>query len=238
MRVGLIQSNYIPWRGYFDFIDDVDLFIFHDDIQYTKKDWRNRNLIKTPQGKQWLTVPVKGLLSHNLINEVSIDYSQDWISYQVNRFDECYRKAPFFNDAFHFLEVIQQKRITSLSELNQCLIIEICKYLDINTPFETSSTFSPHGTKTTRIIDILKKTGADVYLSGPSAEGYLDNSLFVKNCIQLEYKNYTYDPYPQQWGSFIGDVTILDLIANCGPDASNFIKSKKGNTVVIKSIHK
>lgn len=235
MRVGLIQSNYLPWRGYFDFIDDVDLFIFYDDVQYTKGDWRNRNLIKTPQGKQWLTVPVKNRSSRQLIKDVSIDYTQDWISYQINRFNVCYKIAPFYSDAISFLEILKQNKIDSISELNRILITEICKYLDITTPLELSWNYSPQGSNnTTRIIDILQKIEADVYLSGPSADAYLDKSLFIENNIQLEYKSYVYDPYPQLWGSFIGDVTILDLIANCGPEAYRFIKSKEKRIVVVQ----
>lgn len=233
MRVGLIQSNYLPWRGYFDFIDDVDLFIFHDDLQYTRRDWRNRNIIKTPQGKQWLTVPVNLQSSHQLIKDVSVDYTQNWLPYQINRFNECYRTAPFYSDAIRFLKQLQQKSVRSISELNRFLIREISHYLDITTPMDVSWTYTPQGTKTERIIDIMKKTGATVYLSGPNADGYLDKNLFLENHISLEYKSYIYDPYPQPWGDFIGDVTILDLIANCGPDARIFLKSTEKNRVIL-----
>lgn len=236
MRVGLIQSNYLPWRGYFDFISDVDLFIFYDEVQYTKGDWRNRNLIKTPNGKQWLTVPVKMRSARQLIKDVSIDNTQDWISSQINRFDVSYKTAPFYPDAINFLERLKQKKMISISELNRMLITDICKYLDILTPLDVSWNYPSQGTKTERIIEILHKVHADVYLSGPSADSYLDKSLFLENNIQLEYKSYSYDPYPQQWGSFMGDVTILDLIANCGSDSHHFIKSKEKNNVVVPRI--
>jgi hypothetical protein len=236
MRVGLIQSNYIPWRGYFDFIDDVDLFIFHDDLQYTKRDWRNRNLIKTPKNNtQWLTVPVNLKSPYQLIKDVSIDYTQKWVQYQINRFNECYKTTPFCSDAIEFLEQIQQKNINSISELNRFLISEICPYLNITTPLEVSWKYSPQGTKTERIIDIMKKIGATTFLEGPRGDCYIDKSLFKKNNICLEYKSYMYHPYPQPWGDFIGGVTILDLIANCGPNSYKFLKSTERNTIIIPS---
>jgi hypothetical protein len=233
MRVGLIQSNFLPWRGYFDFISDVDLFIFHDDLQYTKRDWRNRNLIKTPQGKQWLTVPVNLESSHQLIRDVQVDYTQDWINYQINRFSECYKQAKFFSEASGFLELLKQNNPATISELNRYLIDEITRYLGIKTPMEVSWKYSPRSTKTERIIDILQKVNATVYLSGSNADGYLNKDLFRENHISLEYKSYVYDPYPQPWGDFIGDVTILDLIANCGLDARKFLKSSEKNHVII-----
>jgi hypothetical protein len=233
MRVGLIQSNYLPWRGYFDFIDDVDLFIFHDDLQYTKRDWRNRNLIKTPHGKQWLTVPVNLESSHQLIRDVQVDYTQDWISYQINRFFECYKQTKFFPEARDFFKLVQQKKPSTISELNRYLIDEITQYFGIKTPMEVSWKYSPQSTKTERIIDILQKVDATAYLSGPNADCYLDKDLFRERNIRLEYKSYSYEPYSQPWGDFIGDVTILDLIANCGPNARKFLKSSIPNQVII-----
>jgi hypothetical protein len=232
MRVGIIQSNFIPWRGYFDFIDDVDLFIFYDDVQFTKNDWRNRNIIKTEFGKRWLTVPVKNKSSPHLIKDTPIDYNQDWTVSLINRFTESYKKTPFFFDALNFLEVLHQRKFISISEMNRTFIQNISDYLHLTTPFEVSWQYSPQGNKTARIIDILQKVGADVYLSGPSGNNYLEKDLFYKNGIQLEIKSYSYSTYPQPWGDFIGDVTILDLIANCGPDIRQFLKSTEKNRIV------
>lgn len=233
MRVGLIQSNYIPWRGYFDFIDDVDLFIFFDDVQYTSRDWRNRNVIKTPTGKKWITVPVQHSEKTQLISDVLIDYSRDWISTHIDNFRVSYAKTPHVHDARKIFDNNLKIQIPSISELNIRIIRDICDYLKIDTPLEVASKYSADGTKTDRIIDIMNKVGATVYLSGPNADGYLDKELFRENHISLEYKSYAYDPYPQPWGDFIGDVTILDLIANCGPDARQFLKSTEKNRVII-----
>jgi hypothetical protein len=233
MRVGLIQSNYIPWRGYFDFIDDVDLFIFYDDVQYTKNDWRNRNVIKTSHGKKWLTIPVRKESLSQLIKDILIDYNQDWVSSHINRFTESYKTSPYFTDALSYLEIITTEKYHSISELNRKLIQDISDYLKIKTPFEVSWIYSPKGSKTERILDILQKVGATTYVSGPNADVYLDKEQFREYNISLEYKSYCYNPYPQQWGDFIWDVTILDLIANCGQDSHQFLKSTEKNRVII-----
>jgi len=233
MRVGIIQSNYIPWRGYFDFIDDVDLFILYDDVQYTKNDWRNRNKIKTPFGRKWLTVPVKQQSLKQLIKDTNIDTTHDWVYTQINQFTESYKNTPFFSEALGFLELLKQNKHQTISELNRYLIDEITGYLGIKTPMEVSWKYSPRSTKTERIIDILKKVDATVYLSGPNADCYLDTTLFRESNIRLEFKSYSYEPYSQPWGDFIGDVTILDLIANCGPDVRRFLKSTTPNQVII-----
>lgn len=233
MKVGLIQSNYIPWRGYFDFIDDVDLFIFYDDVQFTKNDWRNRNKIKTPFGKKWLTVPVNQKSLKQLIKDTNIDITHDWVSMHINQFTESYKTTPFFSDALGFLELLKQNKPSTISELNRYLIDEITQYFGIKTLTEVSWKYSPRSTKTERIIDILQKADATAYLSGPNADCYLDKDLFRERNIRLEYKSYSYEPYSQPWGDFIGDVTILDLIANCGPNARKFLKSTIPNQVII-----
>jgi hypothetical protein len=233
VRAGIIQSCYIPWRGYFDFINEVDLFIFHDDLQYTKGDWRNRNKIKTPNGLIWLTVPVKYKKTSQLICETEIDYSHKWQAEQISRFKNSYIKSPFFKGALELWEKSLQYADQTISQLNIRLINNICSFLGIGTKLVMSSDYAVTGSKTERLIRLLKKVGATVYLSGPSAKGYLDENLFQEHGICLEYKTYDYPSYPQLWGDFIGTVTVLDLIANCGPNSRDFLKSLKPNIVSV-----
>ncbi len=234
MRVGIIQSSYIPWRGYFDFIDNVDLFIFHDDIQYTKGDWRNRNKIKTSNSLAWLSVPVNYQSSSRHICETKIDYSRNWQRNHLNQFKENYQKSAFFKDAMDIFEQGLSFADDTISKLNIRLIKLVCAYLQINTPLVKSSNYAVSGVKTERIINLLNKVGAKVYLSGPTAKGYLDENLFREHCISLEYKTYDYLPYPQSWGEFAGNVTVLDLIANSGPDAGKLFKSQSPNVIAVK----
>lgn len=234
MRVGVIQSSYIPWRGYFDFIASVDRFVFHDDIQYTKSDWRNRNRIKTPKGTEWLTVPVHYKNVSQLICETTIDHSTAWQQKHLRKVQENYHDAPCAKVALGILASAQVDDSSTISDLNIELTRRICEYLGIGTPLMRSSEFALVGTKTDRLIDLLKKLHATTYLSGPSADAYLDKDAFRKNGIRLEYKSYDYAPYPQLWGPFEGAVTVLDLIANCGPEAKNHIRSRVPDRIIIE----
>jgi len=234
VKIGVIQSSYIPWRGYFDFIASVDMFVFHDDIQYTKGDWRNRNKIKTKNGTEWITVPVSYKKVAQLICDTPIDYSSAWAKKHMRIWESYYRQATHFDVTAELLSGIFESPHTTISQLNIFLIRRICDYLEIKTPLLLSSELSLQGSKTERLIVLLKKLNATAYLSGPSADAYLDKDLFRKKGIQLEYKSYDYAPYPQLWGDFIGGVTVLDLIANCGPEAKNLIRSRTPDTVIIK----
>lgn len=226
MRVGIIQSAYIPWRGYFDFIDSVDLFVIFDDIPFgSKGNWRHRNLINTPAGQQWLTVPVHS--GRELpIDQVRIaKLATPWQETHYHLLHAYLEPAPFFCAAMQIWEEGVYADDLTLSQLNVRLTKLICAYLGITTPLAMSRDFAVSGAKTERLIRLLEKVGATVYLSGPTAQGYLDESLFRQHGIGLEYKTYDYPPYPQLWGEFVGNVTVLDLIANTGPDARHYLKS-------------
>ena len=234
MRAAIIQSNYIPWRGYFDFIDDVDVFIFHDDIQYTKADWRNRNRIKTSSGVRWMTVPVKHAETSQLISETRIDYTRDWITRHKRMLEASYRNSPYFEEHFQEYSMLLENNYETISDLNIAVCSWITRVLQIPTPLRRSMDLNPKGAKTERIISILKDIGADVYLSGPTAKGYLDHGLFREHDIGLEFKAYHYTAYPQLWGEFEPAVTVLDLLFNLGPAARQYLKSLSPNEVCIE----
>lgn len=220
----VLQSNYIPWKGYFDLIHDADLFIFHDDLQYTKNDWRNRNKIKTPRGAEWITIPV-GTDEHRLICEVEMkDYT--WQAKHWRMIQQHYGKCPYFSHYKSFFErVYQGCRWTNLSELNQYLIRSIARdLLNIATEFRDSREFSPRGMKLDRLLDLLIKNGADRYVSGPAAKDYIDPARFAEAGIELVWKDYSgYPEYPQRYPPFEHGVSILDLFFNVGPDAPWYI---------------
>jgi hypothetical protein len=232
VRAGVIQSSFIPWRGYFDFIASVDVFVFHDDIQYTKGDRRNRNRIKTPKGTEWLTVPVSYGCVSQLICDTRIDYSTRWGLKHSRLWQACYHVVPRFNAVREIISVSEGAEFATISELNIRLIRRICAYLDISTPMLLSSELALEGSKTDRLIDLLSKVKATTYLSGPSADAYLEKEAFRRHGIQLEYKTYDYAPYPQLWGASVGEVTVLDLIANCGEEARGLIRSRTPDVVV------
>lgn len=233
MRVGVIQSSFIPWRGYFDFIATVDIFVFLDDTQYSKNSWRNRNRIKTPGGTQWITVPVRQERLNQLISETYIDNSAPWLRKHLGAWQVNYARAPYFDVVMEILSGLNGSKDETISELNIRLIRRICEYLQITTPTLFSGELALTGSKTERLIDLLKKLNATTYLSGPSADVYLDKDAFRRNGIGLEYKSYDYEPYPQLWGPFEGAVTVLDLIANRGPQARESIRSKSPDVLII-----
>jgi hypothetical protein len=223
-KVAIIQSNYIPWKGYFDVIHDVDVFIFLDDVQYTVRDWRNRNKIKTPQGLRWLTVPV-GADRNRLIHEVEI-VDDGWNKNHWESLKRNYSKALYFTLYREFLEhVYVGMKWVNLSELNQYLIKTISReLLGIKTEFMDSRKLSATGSKQERLIDLLLKTGANVYLSGPAARDYIDERGFADAGIELQYKDYSgYPEHPQLYPPFEHGVSILDLLFNCGPASPDSI---------------
>lgn len=233
MRIGIIQSSYIPWRGYFDFINSVDLFVIYDDIQYSKGSWRNRNKLKTQSGLKWITVPVKVKLGFT-IEQVIIEHdNKSWQDSHRKLLTDSLGLALFFKDALDLWEEGIVSEYTTISQLNIRLIKLISSYLGITTPIVMSRDYEVTGVKTERLIRLLKKVGATTYLSGPSASGYLDENHFRENGISLEYKTYDYEPYQQLWGEFDGAVSVLDLIANTGPEARRFLKSSTPNQVVV-----
>ncbi len=227
MKVGIIQSNFLPWRGYFDFIREVDLFILEDDVQYTKGDWRNRNRIKTLRGAEWITVPVSYKRTSQLILETPIDYSTAWTKKMLNRIRESYRTAPCFEPYFSELDEFLNQPAASISDLNLTLIRWVCRRLDINTPLAFSQDYHPQGTKTERVVSILRQVGATVYVSGPTGANYLVPHLFEEVGIKLEYKKYDFPEYEQLHPPFDPGVSVLDLLFMKGAEAKYFLAYSK-----------
>jgi hypothetical protein len=224
-KIGILQSNYIPWKGYFDIIAAVDEFILYDDMQYTRRDWRNRNQIKTPQGVQWLTVPVlvKGKY-HQKIRDAEIDGS-DWSIMHWKAFVQNYRRAPYFDEVAAWLEPLYIESYTHISQLNRRFIEAICHFLGIKTVVSNSSDYTLIDGKTERLADLCKQAGGTEYISGPSAKDYVEERIFTDMGITLTWFDYSgYPQYPQMWGEFTHGVTILDLLFNCGKDAHRYMR--------------
>lgn len=225
MHVAVLQSAYIPWVGYFDIIKSVDLFIIYDDVQYSKGSWRNRNKVKTPNGAKWLTVPVNVALGQR-IDDVTIDYhAKDWVGQHRGLLEQALGRAPFYERAVSPWLSAAATRPERLSVLNVALLRDYCELLSITTPFDFSSRYELSGSSTERLVSLLAQVGATSYLSGPAAEAYLDVGMFRRAGIDLYYKSYQYEPYPQLWGPYRPDVTIIDMLANLGEEAATRIRS-------------
>jgi hypothetical protein len=225
-KVAILQSNYIPWKGYFDLIAAVDEFILYDDMQFTRRDWRNRNQIKTPQGPQWLTVPVKVKGKYfQKIKETEIDGS-DWASIHWKTLTQNYRRAPHFDEVAAWLEpCFSAEPCTHLTQLNRKFLEAVCGYLGIKTIISDSWNYTLIDGKTERLADLCVQAGGTEYFSGPAAKAYIDEKVFADRGIKLTWFDYAgYPEYPQLWGEFTHYVTVLDLLFNCGRESPRFMR--------------
>lgn len=223
-KLVVLQSNYIPWKGYFDLIHDADEFIFYDDLQFTKNDWRNRNKIKTAQGTRWISIPV-GTSANRLICDVVLEDPQ-WQRSHWDSLLQQYKKTPYFKlYRSLFEEIYLNKQWTNLSELNQYLIKKISRdVLQIKTQFKDSREFKLAGQKLERLLDLITQSKATQYISGPAAKEYIEPQKFEAIGVELVWKDYSnYPEYPQEHPPFEHGVSILDLIFNVGPDAPWYI---------------
>ena len=225
MKVAILQSNYIPWKGYFDLINLVDTFVFYDEAQYTKNDWRNRNIIKTQDGPKWLTIPVNQTYLSQKINETQV-HNSHWRKKHWKTLSQNYRKSPFYEKHHDELRDLYLKKDTVfLSEINFDFISYVSKVLNIETTFKWSKEFNLKGDKTEKLVNICTSLKAKEYISGPAAQDYLDESLFKKANIKIKWMDYSnYPIYPQKNLPFIHGVSILDLIFNVEHPQS-FMKS-------------
>lgn len=225
-KIAILQSNYIPWKGYFDLIALVDEFIIYDDMQYTRRDWRNRNQIKTPQGIQWLTVPVqvKGKYEQR-IRDTLIDGST-WSLSHWKALEQNYGRAPYFKEVSEWLRpTFVSAPHSHISQLNRQLIEGVCNYLGIKTKISNSWDYDLVDGKTERLAELCKQAGGGEYISGPSAKNYIEEQVFQDMNISLSWFEYSgYPEYPQLWGEFTHGVTILDLLFNCGKDSPRFMR--------------
>jgi hypothetical protein len=231
MKAVILQPSYIPWRGFFDQIRRADLFIFYDDVQYDKDGWRNRNQIKTAQGRQWLTIPVhsKGVTGGIPIKDVRIDGSKPWARNHLKALTFAYSKAPYFKRYLPLLEDFYGRCDEYLADFTIETTIALARQLGIHeTRFLRSSEMEDvGGQRTDRLVRILRKVGADHYISGPSARHYIEADKFAAADIRLEYMRYDYPEYPQLYAPFDPQVTILDLLFMTGDEALKYLEGGK-----------
>jgi WbqC-like protein family len=226
VRISIIQSCYIPWKGFFDLIGQCDEYVIYDRMQYVKRHWHNRNRIKTANGVEWLTIPVvtKGRFDQP-IDEVLIE--KPWAEKHWRTLELAYRRAPFF-EAFGpvirgwYERAEKEQRLTDVNEL---FTREIAGLLELKTRIVRDTAYPADGVKSARLLAIAQAAGADRYLSGPSARVYLDETLFADAGIAAEWMSYDgYPEYQQLHGSFEHAVSVLDILFNAGPDAPRLIR--------------
>jgi hypothetical protein len=226
MIVSIHQPGYLPWLGFFKKIESSDIFVFLDDVQYEKNWVQNRNKIRTSDGSMWLTVPVKAPFGC-LLKDVRIDNTSNWIIKHKKSIQLNYSKAKYFNKFWPFLEQIYQKNFDSLIDIDMEIIHLLMKELSINTKTLLASELDISEKSSDRILQICKKLGADVYLSGELGRNYLDLDEFEKNLIQVQFQNFQHPVYEQCYKPFLPNMSAIDLIFNEGQKGSEILHDAK-----------
>lgn len=228
MTVLITQSNYIPWKGYFHNIAQADIFVIYDDMQYTKRDWRNRNKVKTEGGVKWLSIPVevKGKY-HQRINETKVS-DPSWNEKHWSALQNHYRKAPYFKDHKDWIEALYRNCKTPwLTEINRFFIEAVMAKLDINTEIRDSREFKLKGDKTEKLVGVCEDLGATHYFTGPAAKNYMSEKPFKEKDISVIYADYSdYPEYDQIYPPFEHGVTIWDVFFHCPIRELDYLKEK------------
>ena len=227
MRVAILQPSYIPWRGLFHQIQKVDTFIFYDDVQYDKHGWRNRNRIKFPGDPKWLTIPVRsgGSVTDKIpIHRIEVIWDKEWANAHRQTMQQAYKTAPFWKRYVPLLDDFYSRKPALLADFTIDFTIALARELGVgDRQFLRSSSLPSEGTKTDRLISILKPLGCTHYVSGPSAKDYLEEDKIAAAGMTLEYMTYNYPEYPQLHPPYDPQVSVLDLLFMTGPEAPNYI---------------
>ncbi len=223
MIVAIHQPNFLPWLGFFYKMLKADIFVFLDNVQFSKNSYQNRVKIKSSQGAIWLTVPNL----HNfgqLTKDMRMNNKEPWREKHLKTFEMNYKKAPYFNTFYPLIsEIYYKKDWELLSEFNIELIKIICNFLGIKTKTIKASDLDVSGSSTGLLVSIVKKLGGSVYLSGYGGMKYQDEEKFKENGIELIYTDFKHPVYPQLWGDFIEGLSIIDLIFNCGKESLKYL---------------
>jgi hypothetical protein len=225
MRVTILQPSYLPWLGFFEQMCRSDQFVLYDDVQFTRRDWRNRNRVRVLEGSVWLTVPViqKNKYEQSLL-ETKIDNSTSWKRKHLETIRCHYSKTPFFDLHFPWCEKIFNSEWNFLLDLSLETIQYLKGALKINTPLLRSSELGEPGNKTEKLVSICKQLGATQYLSGESARNYISEKDFSDQGIELVYQEYQHPEYPQRYEGFVPFLSTIDLLFNCGDKSLGFLK--------------
>jgi hypothetical protein len=227
LKLAIIQPSYIPWRGYFHQIRKADVFMFYDDVQYDKHGWRNRNRVKTANGTIWLTIPVAArgnVVERTPINEIRCA-SRQWGRKHWATLRQSYGRAPHFDRYAPLLESFYARREERLAELTIDLTLQLARELGIDdTRFVRSAQLAGiEGAGTDRLIALLRASGADHFISGPTARAYIDEEKLTAAGVTLEYMRYEYPEYEQLHPPYDPHVSILDLLFMKGEEAGEYI---------------
>ena len=222
--VAIHQPQFLPWLGYFDKLARSDVFCLLDTVQYKKNEFQNRNRIKTSNGWQWLTVPVTYRFPQR-IYEVGINHTVDWQRKHLRALKTHYRKAPFFDTYIGKFEEFYRQSFDLLAEINGTCILLLMELLGLERKLVLASSLQLEtDNPTLRLVKICQALGGDVYLSGRDGANYMDLDTFRSNRLEIVFQDFNQPEYPQCYGQFEPNLSVVDLLFNCGPDSLNIIK--------------
>ncbi|MBI5286783.1 MAG: WbqC family protein [Deltaproteobacteria bacterium] len=227
MIVAVHQPQFMPWLGYLDKMDRADVFVFLDNVQFRKNEFQNRNRIKTPQGWQWITVPVNYRFPQ-MINEVRINNQDNWKKRHIRSIEINYRRSPYFDKYFHEVLRFYSRDYEYLSEINMESVRMLSRLMGIDTAtYRASEINGLREDQTLRLVDICRYSKADRYLSGDGAKGYLDISAFQREGIEVVFQGFTHQVYPQLYGGFHPFMSAIDMLFNCGEESLRILRGER-----------
>lgn len=227
MIAAIHQPQFMPWLGYFDKIVRSDIFVFLDNVQFKKNEFQNRNKIKTAQGWMWLTVPVLYKYPEH-IDEVKINNRIDWRKKHVRTLKINYAKTPYFYDLFPEVEQFYIGDWECIAEANRASVLMLLRMLGVHKETEVASSLGDLPEEPSeRLAAICESVGADTYLSGAGGRDYLDLEPFNKKGIRVVFQAFKHPVYLQLYGDFIPNLSLLDLLFNCGPDSLHILEDKR-----------
>lgn len=226
MRIAIHQPQFLPWLGYLDKIDQVDLFVILDNVQFKKNEWQNRNRIRTAQGCQWLTVPVLHRFGQR-VNEVLINQTADWSSKHLHALEMHYSRAAHRDPVLEGLRPIYRQSWQSLASLNLAVLEWLLEAFGITTPLRLASEMTVREEPTDRLIDICRTVGATQYLAGAGAPGYMDVPRFEASGLALEIQDFRSPVYAQCYEPFVPGLAAIDMLLTCGDDALRLLREAR-----------
>jgi hypothetical protein len=227
--IGILQPGYLPWLGFFDQVASCDVFVLYDDVQFDKHGWRNRNRIKAANGAQWITVPVlhKGL-GNQLIKDVKINYTENWIDKHIKMLTQNYAKSLFFDKYSPDIFDCLNKKYEYLADLDIALAYLLRSFLNLATPIVRSSSIRLEGDRIQRLVQCIKYFDGTDFIEGDAGKAYITKEEFAKQRITIHYQEYKHPVYNQLYPPFVPKLSILDLLFNCGNASLEILKSKGG----------
>ncbi len=227
MNCVISQPSYIPWRGFFHQVQKADVFVFFDDVQYTKKSWRSRNRIKGPKGAEWLTIPVhsSGVMANKTpIDRIAVNWDRPWNISHRDKLHRYYNSAPYYHEYTDLLDRLYQEQPKLLADFTIEFTVSLARALGIShTKFVRSSDLKSEGEGTERVLSIIRQVEGTHFVNGPTARAYTDEQLLQDAGITLEYMEYDYPEYTQLYPPFDPQVSILDLLFMVGAEAPQYI---------------